>query len=143
MKRKTVASIHLLLAGIVMVLSLTVPHHHHEELICFTAAHCADPESGEECRHEHDAPQEKDAHCFVQSLFQAELNRGQQAGDRAGTAPAPDFPPLPAAIAEWAGNRIILAGTGARVFPKPHVERLHASDWRAGLAGRAPPAAMA
>ena len=45
-RRATAISL-LFLANIVLLAVAVVPHHHHGDMICFTASHC--------CGHEHDA----------------------------------------------------------------------------------------
>lgn len=139
MKGKTIAFIPVLLAGIVMMLSFSIPHHHHNELICFTVSHCEDSESGDECRHEHDASQPGESPCSVQALQLADISRNHHTAQNSSTPPLPDFMPVLADIAQGANDTIILTGTGTQVFPTFYHERLHASDWSVTLAGRAPP----
>ena len=55
LKRATAISF-LFLANIVLLAVTIVPHHHHGEMICFTASHCYGHEHDADCSHHEQQP---------------------------------------------------------------------------------------
>ena len=139
MRRRTIASFPILLAGIIMVLSFSIPHHHHKESVCFTITHCANNETENSCRHEHDIPTSTEMPCTIQALQQVDITRNSLSRQDAHTLATPDFIPFLSITAQWALEALILTGTTTEACPQSYRERLHSSEWHTTLIGRAPP----
>lgn len=60
MKRKVTAIIFIFIANILMVATAVIPHHHHQDRICFQASHCQDKD-----HHNHEHDNNNDLDCCV------------------------------------------------------------------------------
>ncbi len=135
MKQKKIAAIPLLIAGIIMVLSFSIPHHHHATTICFATEHCTD-ENKDHCHHKHDR---QDSHCVIKALSVANITRQHQAELTCNLELLPDFTPINPNITQWANDLILLAGNGLKIHHKVYQNRLHSWDGHATRISRAPP----
>lgn len=136
MKQKKIAAIPLFIAGIIMMLSFSMPHHHHETTICFTTEHCSD-EKNDRCHHEHD---QQDSHCAIQALSIANITRQHQAELTCCSLEfSPDFTSINPNITKWANDIILLSGNGLKIHPKTYQNHFHSWDGHAIWISRAPP----
>lgn len=133
-RKKIAAILPLYLAGIIMLAFAVLPHHHHNEYICFSNTHCAPVE---EASHQHDEPAPAHEGC-VKHLFQTQVTRNLSLHDNCAEGHCHHFIVpliLSSVIFELlsleAGNNI-LPGTSYR-------EKLHSILRTTDLAGRAPP----
>lgn len=75
MLRKITAILFLTFASMVMLAFAVVPHHHHQEYICFNEEHCSDELPG--IPHSHDTEPVQTNHGCVKNLFQTQISRHQ------------------------------------------------------------------
>lgn len=76
--RKLLAITLLSLASTIMLAFTVLPHHHHQEYICFAGSHCTE-EAGK-MQHSHDSNPFNDTHNCISELLQAQLHRTQDIG---------------------------------------------------------------
>lgn len=138
MLRKIVAFFFLTLASLIMLAFATVPHHHHQEFICFNSAHCSS--TAPDASHSHDADPVHSDHGCVKNLFQTQITRTQSLDHSSDN-----------------GNVhltfiFLLPGISSLHFPesfhaiKPdifYLEKLHHIAYFSSLSGRAPPYTIA
>lgn len=134
MIRKFTAIAFLSIASMVMLAFAVFPHHHHDEYICFAISHCQ--EEGENGQHSHDT--EESNHGCVKTLFQPQINRGQNAEHQSGEGIYPHFTLslfLVSNILEF-----LSAEAEHKGYPDNYYqEKLHPACYIPVLAGRAPP----
>ena len=62
MFRRALAISFLFLANIVLLAVAAVPHHHHGDMICFTASHCCGHNHDADCSHHEQQPSHTHEH---------------------------------------------------------------------------------
>jgi hypothetical protein len=60
MKIKVTAIVFIFMANILMVATAVIPHHHHQDRICFQASHCHDKD-----HHNHEHDNNNDLDCCI------------------------------------------------------------------------------
>lgn len=73
MLKKYVAIFFLSVASILMLTFTILPHHHHQEFICFTTSHCEDHTQHD--THSHDEGPLSNHRSCVSNLLQTEISR--------------------------------------------------------------------
>jgi len=135
MLKRTTAILFLTFASLIMLAFAVVPHHHHQEFICFNSTHGEHHFPAE--RHSPgDNPIQTGHHC-VKNLFQTQVSRVQSLQHTCGehchhfifvSFLVPDL----SVFSSPKANGHVLPNT-------PYRERLHPSVYTSGFSGRAPP----
>lgn len=90
MSKKRAAILSLYLAGVILLAFTVLPHHHHEDFICFNPVHCQTETKGTPSGHRHDPLGDKSG-CIIHKLFQTQVysagNRSVGDEEIAGTFP--------------------------------------------------------
>lgn len=134
MRKRLTALLPLYIAGIVMLAFAVIPHHHHNELICFTVSHCGETSDTE---HHHHDPFAANEGC-AKHLFQTQVTRSLSIDDDCPSGHCHHFI-TPMFLATGIFNiRSIQAGNDK--FPDTsYREKLHSILYTSHLGGRAPP----
>ncbi len=137
MKKRRVAFIPLIVASIIMLFYIAIPHHHHGEMICFIQTHCIQQEKTGNCGHIHNS-NSCDKECEVRSLFQLDIIKQHQTDCNCCSHFTPDIlflPPflLTEMLDDFHDDHI------SRKYIIPFQERLYPLFVNSTLAGRAPP----
>lgn len=75
MLKKITAILFLSFASMIILAFAVIPHHHHQDYICFNSLHCEGHPSSEQ--HSHDGEQDGHEHSCVKNLFQTQISRIQ------------------------------------------------------------------
>ena len=133
MLRKVTAIFFLTLASMIMLAFAVLPHHHHQEYICFNAEHC----SAElpDAAHSHDT---ETNHGCVKNLFQTQISRNQSLVHSCSEGHCHHFTFLAYIVPN--ALSFLLPESNKRIQPFPfYQERLHHFCYISRLSGRAPP----
>lgn len=163
MKRNWLISVPLWVAGALMVLWFSMPHHHHEGRVCFVVEHCEggkgemevgwmgegegtgegrmDEGRGGGCGHEHDGAGGGEGPCSVRVLQEAGVERGTRVVDEGEAGEGSWGDGVDEGLVEWASVALAGAGEGRGGATVGFREGLHDEGWRVVRGGRAPPAA--
>ena len=136
MFRKFTALLFLSLASIIMLAFAVVPHHHHQEYICFNSIHCEKQDSP--TPHSHDEAPEDSDHGCVRNLFQTQISRVQTLAH-----PCEDGHCFHFIQALFLSSDILtllsLEAENKTTSFTPYEEKLYSACYTSDLAGRAPP----
>lgn len=133
MLRKIVAMPFLTVASLIILAFATVPHHHHQEFICFNSAHCSTDTP--EASHSHDTDPVHSGSC-VKDLFQTQITRPQSLNHSSGDEDACiTFIFLLPGISSLPFPEFFHAIGPGIFYPEP----FHPIAYFSSLSGRAPP----
>lgn len=133
MRKKLKVIFPLYIAGIIMLAFTVLPHHHHNELICFTPAQCTEMTETES--HQHDQiPHEG----CVKQLFQTQITRNLSLSDDCPDGHCHHFT-VPLVLSSLIFELLSLDAGNYTIPDTGYREKLHTILRTADLAGRAPP----
>lgn len=134
MRKKLKAILPLYFAGIIMLVFTVLPHHHHDELICFTPTQCIETTGAASHHHDANLPHEG----CVKQLFQTQITRSLSLSDDCPDGHCHHFI-IPLALSSLIFELLSL-DAGNYILPDTaYREKLHAILRTNDLAGRAPP----
>lgn len=120
----------------VMLTFTVVPHHHHQDYICFNTFHC---ENGHECQdHSHNEKNTDKNHDCVRNLLQTQISKTQSISEQNGEGQ--DISYLQTFF--LASHCLEIREQEATSYINsivPYQERLHAVGYVGAQAKRAPP----
>lgn len=136
MRKKRTALLPLYVAGLIMLAFAVLPHHHHNEFICFTVSHCSETPVTEQNQHHHD-PFSTNEGC-VKQLFQTQVTRNLSIDDNCPSGHCHHF--ITPMFMSMAIFDILSIQASNDKFPDTfYREKLHSILYTTNLAGRAPP----
>lgn len=136
MVRKIVTIFFLALASMTMLAFAIMPHHHHQEYICFNRVHCEqDVPDG---HHHHDTDPVDSGHGCVRNLFQAPVSRIQSFDHTCSEGRCHHFSAILFLVPDL--SALFAFTTDGRICCHPVFrERLYDSVYISDFTGRAPP----
>lgn len=136
MLKKITAILFLSLASIIILAFAVIPHHHHQDYICFNSLHCEGHTSSEE--HSHDGEHDSYAHSCVKNLFETQVSRTQSSVHSCDDGNCFHF----TQILFLSSDILSLLSQKAdeTLMSRPYYkEKLHSAYYISDLSGRAPP----
>lgn len=131
--KKYVTLFFLMLVNVVMLGFTIIPHHHHEQYICFNLNHCSQNHPVHSQSHSHD---EENGSC-VNHLFQTQVNRQGNNSEHQENNDHLSFSSLFLDSERIELHIELLAGKLLATIP--YKEKLHSELYLSIQAGRAPP----
>lgn len=136
MPKKYTVLFFLTLASLTMLVFAVLPHHHHEEYICFNTIHCED--EGTTHQHSHDDSPFNDKGGCVRNLFQTQVSRIQSLEHSCTDGHCHHFTRTLFLMSDILTLLSLEAET--KIFPQIlYEEKLHSACYTSDLSGRAPP----
>ncbi len=136
MGKKITAIFFLTLASMVMLAFTIMPHHHHQEYICFNNVHCEN--ESPDGQHNHDSAPIHTNHSCIRNLFQTQISRTQSLEHSCCEGHCHHYIMVLFLVPDLSG--LSLSEPEKQVLPHSvYRERLHSSVYISDRAGRAPP----
>jgi hypothetical protein len=141
MYKRRIAFTFLLLANLILLAHTAIPHHHHQNLLCFEREHCADDgiphEPGQpEQNHQHDNDPVRNLCLLADDFLSASSNFANRAGICQHNGGNQEYNPY---LSCFSGNTVISSQPVTDIAFARHFYLLYSSISYAAFGSRPPP----